>query len=110
LKAESPTEFRLAIPTKDGVHFFQPAEIVRLEASGSYTQFFLTDRKRFIASKGLGEYEELLKEHGFIRTHKSHIVNRLFVSFLDHDGFLVLQDNSRVEISRRRKEEVLRSL
>ncbi|TNE60449.1 MAG: response regulator [Bacteroidetes bacterium] len=110
LQAESPDQFRLAIPTKDGVHFFQPAEIVRLEALGSYTQLYLTGGQRFMASKGLGEYAELLQEHGFVRTHKSHMVNRLFVSFIDHDGFVVLQDNSRIEVSRRRKEDVLRAM
>lgn len=110
LKAESPAQFRLAIPTKEGVHFFQPAEIIRLEALGSYTQIHQTGGKRFMASKGLGEYAELLEEYGFIRTHKSHMVNRLFISFLDHDGFLVLRDNSRIEVSRRRKEDVLKSM
>lgn len=110
LKADNPEQFRLAIPTKEGVHFFQPAEIVRLEALGSYTQIHLSGGKRFVASKGLGEYAELLEDYGFIRTHKSHLVNRLFISFLDHDGFLVLRDNSRIEVSRRRKEDVLKSI
>lgn len=110
LNADSPEQFRLAIPTKEGVHFFQPAEIIRLEALGSYTQIHLTGGKRFMASKGLGEYAELLEEYGFIRSHKSHMVNRLFISFLDHDGFLVLRDNSKIEVSRRRKEDVLKSM
>ncbi|MBK9012778.1 MAG: response regulator transcription factor [Saprospiraceae bacterium] len=110
LQAKSPDEFRLAVPSKDGVHFFLPAEIVRLEALGSYTQLHLTGGRRFLTSKGLGEYEELLAPHGFLRTHKSHIVNRLFVSFIDHEGFLVLRDNTRIEVSRRRKEEVVRAM
>lgn len=110
LKADHPEQFRLAVPTKEGVHFFQPAEIIRLEALGSYTQIHLNGGKRFVASRGLGEYAELLEEYGFIRTHKSHLVNRLFISFLDHDGFLVLRDNSRIEVSRRRKEDVLKSI
>jgi len=110
LKADSPKQFRLAIPTKDGIHFFLPSEIIRLEAQGSYTQIYLAGKKRFMTSKGLGEYEELLGDHGFVRTHKSHMVNRRFISFIDHDGFVVLQDDTRVEVSRRRKEEVLRSI
>jgi two-component system LytT family response regulator len=110
LKADSPEQFRLAIPTKEGVHFFRPAEIIRLEALGSYTQIYQTGGKRFMASKGLGEYAELLEQYGFVRTHKSHMVNRLFISFLDHDGFLVLRDNSKIEVSRRRKEDVLKAM
>jgi len=110
LEAGSPDQFRLAVPTRDGVYFFRPAEIIRLEAMGAYTQLHLKGKRHFLVSKSLGEYEELLGEHGFIRTHKSQIVNRIYVSYLDHDGYIVLQDNSRVEVSRRRKEEVMRYL
>jgi two-component system LytT family response regulator len=51
-----------------------------------------------------------LQDYGFVRTHKSHMVNKLFVSFIDHDGFLVLRDDTRVEVSRRRKEDVVQAL
>ncbi len=110
LQAESPDQFRLAVPTKDGVYFFNPADIIRLEAMGAYTQLHLKGNKHYLVSKSLGEYEDLLQEQGFVRTHKSHLVNRLFVSFFDHDGYVVLQDGARVEVSRRRKEEVMRYL
>ncbi|MCW5921216.1 MAG: response regulator transcription factor [Saprospiraceae bacterium] len=110
LQTNAPDQFRLAVPTKDGIHFFLPSEIVRLEAMGAYTQIHLANKRHLLVSKTLGEYEELLREHGFLRTHKSHLVNRAFVSFLDHEGFVVLRDGVRVEVSRRRKEEVGASL
>lgn len=106
LQTSTAGQFKLAIPTKEGIHFYLPSEIVRFEAMGPYTQICLAGKRRLLVSKSLGEYEELLRDHGFIRTHKSHIVNRTFVSFLDHDGFVVLHDDTRVEVSRRRKEEV----
>jgi two-component system LytT family response regulator len=106
LQAAAPEQFRLAVPTREGIHFFSPADIVRLEAMGAYTQISLADKRQHLVSKSIGEYEDLLTPHGFIRTHKSHMVNRLFVSFLDHEGCLVLRDGTRVEVSRRRKEEV----
>lgn len=106
LEAKGPNQFRLAIPSKEGIHFFLPSEIVRLEAMGAYTQIHLANKRSYLASKSLGEYEELLNQHGFIRTHKSHLANTIFISFLDHEGFAVLRDGSRVEVSRRRKEEV----
>lgn len=110
LQASAAEQFRLAVPTKEGIHFFLPSEIVRLEAMGAYTQILLAGKRQHLASKSLGEYEELLGEHGFVRTHKSHLVNRAFVSFLDHEGFVVLRDGARVEVSRRRKEEVGKQL
>jgi two-component system, LytTR family, response regulator len=110
IQAPSSDEFRLALPTKEGVHFFFPREIVRCEAIGNYTKFFTEKGKTYLISKTLGEYDALLAPHNFIRTHKSHLVNKKSISFIDHDGFAVLKDNSRVEVSRRRKEEVMTAL
>src|SRR6186997_2106664 len=110
IQAPSADEFRLALPTKEGVHFLQPAQIIRCEAVGNYTKFFIEKGRTYLISKTLGEYDTLLTPHNFIRTHKSHLVNKKFISFIDHDGFAVLKDNSRVEVSRRRKEDVMTAL
>jgi len=110
IQVPSADEFRLALPTKDGVHFLQPKDIIRCEAVGNYTKFFVSGNKTYLISKTLGEYDTLLTPHHFIRTHKSHLVNKKFISFIDHDGFAVLKDNSKVEVSRRRKEEVMTAL
>lgn len=110
IQAPSPDEFRLALPTKEGVHFLMPHEIIRCEAVGNYTKFFIDKNRTYLISKTLGEYDTLLSPHNFIRTHKSHLVNKKFISFIDHDGFAVLKDSTRVEVSRRRKEEVMTAL
>jgi len=106
----SKDEFRLALPTKDGVHFLVPHEIIRCESLGNYTRFFAVNNRSYLISKTLGEYDALLSPYNFIRTHKSHLVNRKFISFIDHDGFVILKDNTKVEVSRRRKEEVMAAL
>lgn len=110
IQAPSPEEFRLALPTKDGVHFLMPNEIIRCEAVGNYTKFYTDKNKTYLISKTLGDYDVLLSPHHFIRTHKSHLVNKKFVSFIDHDGYAVLKDSSKVEVSRRRKDEVMTAL
>lgn len=110
INAPSSDEFRLALPTKDGVHYLRPDDILRCEALGNYTKFFAAGGKTYLTSRTLGEYDDLLQPQGFLRTHKSHLVNKKCVSFLDHDGFAVLTDNSRVEVSRRRKDEVMEAL
>ncbi|MES2649971.1 MAG: LytTR family DNA-binding domain-containing protein [Bacteroidota bacterium] len=110
MHAVSADEFRLALPTREGIHFLQPSSIIRCEAIGNYTKFFVSETRTYVISKTLGEYDTLLTPYHFIRTHKSHLVNKKYISFVDHDGFAVLKDNSRVEISRRRKEEVISAL
>src|SRR3546814_6532958 len=79
-------QFLLALPSKEGVHFLFPAEIIRCEAEGNYTRFYIIGDKQHLTSRTLGEYEELLSPYHFIRSHKSHLVNRDFVSFIDHHG------------------------
>jgi two-component system, LytTR family, response regulator len=110
IRQRDSQKFRLALPSKKGVLFFYPEEIERCEAEGNYTRFYLTGGDEHVTSKTLGEYDQLLTPYNFIRVHKSHLVNKDFISFIDHDGFIVLRDDTKVEISRRRKKEVMATL
>lgn len=110
LRAPEETEFKLAIPTSDGTYFFRALEIIRCQADRNYTVFHLTGQRRFVSSKTLGEYEGLLHAHGFLRVHKSHLVNLEFIdNFLGKD-FVRLNDKTEIEVARRRKDEVKAAL
>lgn len=110
LTAADKKDFKLAIQLSEGTYFFLPEEIIRLEGEINYTKFFFCNRKPLLVSKTLKEYEELLQEHGFLRIHKSHLVNKKHVVNYTHDGMLTMTDQSRVEISRRRKEAIMEAL
>jgi len=104
-------DFKIAVPSNEGVYFFMIEDILRLEADGSYTHIHLTKRKPFIASKTLKHFEDMLEEFQFIRTHKSHLVNPKHITRISNDNeFVLLTDGSKVEVSRRKKEEVLQQL
>jgi two-component system, LytTR family, response regulator len=105
-----PENFKLAVSTTEGMFFFAVDEIVHLEAEGSYTRLNFVNRKSLVASRVLKDFEELLSHRGFIRTHKSHMVNMKFIRSIHPDGFLELTNQSKVEISRRRKTEIQRIL
>lgn len=110
LLAPQENEFKLAIPTADGTYFFRTPEIIRCQADRNYTVFHLTGQRRFISSKTLGEYETLLNTQGFLRVHKSHLVNLDFIdNFLGKD-FIRLHDKTEIEVARRRKDEVRAAL
>jgi len=51
-----------------------------------------------------------LEPAGFIRTHKTHLVNRAHISSISADGKVVMRDASIAEVSRRLKKEVMLSL
>jgi len=104
-------DFKIAVPSSEGVYFFMIDDILRMEADRSYTHIHLSNRKPFIASKTLKHFEEMLEEFKFIRTHKSHLVNPKHITRISNDNeFVLLTDGSKVEVSRRKKEEVQEQL
>lgn len=104
-------DFKIAVPSAEGFYFFLIDDIVRLEADKNYTYIYLVNKKPFIASKTLKHFQEMLEDFNFIRTHKSHLVNPRHVSRLSSNNeFMLLTDGSKVEVSRRKKEEVQKQL
>ena len=103
-KSTSSALQKLLIPFYDRKRTVSVEEIVRLEGSGNYTNFFLKDGTRMLVSRTLKEYEELLESHAFVRVHKSCIVNLVYVRrfYVKKEGELELFDGQQVKISRRR--------
>jgi len=106
------TEHRLALSTAKETRFINPEQIIRCESSNTYTSFYLIDGQKIIVSKPIFEYEEILKEYGFVRCHQSHLVNKAKVkSWIKQDGgYLLLEDGSQIPISRNKKESVAEAL
>lgn len=107
LKKQDPAEFKIAIRSAEGSHFFHTKDIIRLEADSSYTHIFLSNGKRFTASKTLKYLEEMLDGHGFMRVHKTHLINPAYISKVNPDHTMAtMSDGSEVEVSRRKKDEL----
>jgi two-component system LytT family response regulator len=101
---------RLIVATTEGTFFFQPEEIIRLEASSNYTYIYFTNRAKIFTAKVLKEFASHLEPMGFIRTHRTHLLNRNYISFVSPDGKVVMRDASVAEVSRRMKGDVMRAL
>ena len=105
-------EQSITLPTSDGLEFIPLRQIIRIEASGSYTHFFLQEKKKIMVSRHLKEYELMLDEHGFFRIHNSHIVNLAEVKRLikTDGGYAVMNDGSEIGISPKKKDEFMRRI
>ncbi len=103
---------KLPIPTAEGVLFLPVADIVRAEAAGSYSTIFLANRQKLVASKNLTELEDMLASDDFCKVHKSHLVNLRYVAkyIRGEGGTLVLSDGAEIDVTRRKKEELLSRL
>jgi two-component system, LytTR family, response regulator len=104
LRSAYPT--RLAIPTAEGMEYLNPKEIIRIEADRSYSWFYLNGNRKILVSKHLKEFQELLSDRYFFRSHNSHLVNLKFVrKYVRREGgFIEMQDGSQIPISRTRKD------
>jgi two-component system LytT family response regulator len=109
---QHPTnEFKLMIATNEGPYFISTDDILFAEGSNNYTHFHLSRQRKLVASKTLLEFENLLSDQGFMRVHKSYLVNLKYVErYISKNGTLLLTDGHEVEVSRRRKDEVMNSL
>jgi len=103
---------KISIPTVDGLLFINVSDIIRCEADVNYTDIFMVTGQKHTVSKTLKYFDDLLSGSNFFRVHQSHLIN------LDHikkyqrgkTGTVVMADNTSVEVSLRRKEQLLSRL
>ncbi len=112
LKRADDNYNKITLPTGNAFEIVPVKDIIRCEADGSYTNFFLVGGKKLMVSASLKHYEDLLPENDFIRIHHHHLVNMNHViRFLKEDGgYAIMSDNSKLEISRRKKDAFLERL
>lgn len=112
LKAQQRDEHRIALPGLKETRFVRPGDILRCESSNSYTTFHLKSGEKLTVSKPIYEYENLLKDYGFVRCQQSHLVNIKHVhSYVKEDGgYLLLENGARIPISKDKRESVRAAL
>jgi two-component system, LytTR family, response regulator len=100
---------KLAIPTVEGLLFFDINDIIHLEANSNYTNIFFTNKSKILTAKTLKDFEELLPAEIFFRIHHSHLINLNYIKkYIRGDGGQIeLQNGTFVDVARRKKEEFL---
>jgi len=98
---------KIALPSFNGIEFVKIENIIRCESDNNYTNFYLSSGEKILVSKTLKDFEDILENKGFFRTHKSHIINLSFLKkyIKGEGGIAVMEDNSEIPVSRRRKDE-----
>ncbi len=103
---------KIALPNRDGYEFAQVNTILYCNAEGAYTKIVLTDQRPLLISKTLGDIEEMLPAEIFIRIHHSTIVNLNAVTHYSRadGGYVVMNTNEKLMVSKARKEALLEKL
>ena len=102
----------ITISNIDKVNFVKNEEILYCKSTGRYTEFYLTDKRKLVASKSLGEYEELFDPKSFFRIHRSFIVNLNYITNINKKAgnYCELTNGQSLPISRRRMESLIQFL
>jgi two-component system, LytTR family, response regulator len=103
---------KITIPALQGFEFVDFNEIIFLQSDSNYTRIKLKDGKTMIATRLLGEFEEMLEPHNFQRIHKSFIINLSHMRKYTkgEGGTVMMSDGSEIDVSRRMKEAFLQRI
>lgn len=101
---------RLMLPTLEGFEIVPIASIVYCEAADNFTQFYFESGKPLLICRTLKYFEDVLNSHGFLRIHRSHLINPAFVVRYSKGkgGYVTMKNNQELEVSPNKKQEFLK--
>ncbi len=111
LLRNKPTN-RIAISHTKGLKIVEDDTISHLDASGNCTTIYFNDGTRYLDTRTLKIYENILNPAKFFRIHKSHIINlKNLAEYVNEDGhFAVLKSGLKVPVARNRVSEFVKLL
>lgn len=103
---------KIVLRTGEAFHIVDISDIMFCKSDNSYTTFYMEDGEEVIVSKGIREYDGLLKEFGFFRPHQSYLVNLNHAKKVDKSdgGFVVMKNKKEIPVSVRQKKSLIRLL
>ncbi len=102
---------KIAVPTSEGFELIAADQIISCEADDNYSYINIKNKKKITACRTLKEVEEQLELFpSFLRVHHSYIANLNEVTkyIRGEGGYLVMSDGSTINVSRSRKEALLK--
>ncbi len=103
---------KIVLTDSENIHLLDKKDIIRCQAEGNYTHFFLTNNRKILVSQTLKEYVELLNDKNFFRVHHAHLLNLDYFSHFEkaHGGIVHMTDGSTLPVAVRRKDNLLKAL
>lgn len=102
---------KIAIPTMEGLQMIFVDSIISCQADSNYTILHLKNKQKIISSRTLKEIEEMLEGYSFARDHHSFLININEVEkYKGEGGYILMSDGATVDVSRSRKEMLLKKL
>jgi two-component system LytT family response regulator len=111
IRLENQQLHKIVLPTMEGFEVVSIKNIVHCTADDNFTSFRLQDGSKKLICRSLKYYQSLLQDFDFLRVHKSHLINKHYVSKYrkGKGGVAVMQNGDEIEISITRKKEFLQA-
>lgn len=109
LQASNAQQKKIVLPLMEGFEVVRINDIISCTANDNFTDFQFQNKGKMMICRTLKFYENLLADAGFLRVHKSHLIN------LDHvtkyqrgkGGELTMSDGSIIPVSAQKKDQLL---
>jgi two-component system, LytTR family, response regulator len=103
---------KIALPTMEGLQMVDVDLIISCSSDSNYTNFFLKNNKKITVSRTMKDVEDLLADYSFLRVHNSFLINLNEISkyIKGEGGYLIMSDGTSIDVSRSRKDMLLRKL
>ncbi|APG65745.1 DNA-binding response regulator [Tenacibaculum todarodis] len=99
---------KITVSTDGKLIFLESDEILFVESEGNYSTIHTIGNKKIVLTKKLKEVDQLLPSNHFFRIHNSFIINlNKIKEFLKTDGYVIIEGNHKIPVSRQRKSEFL---
>jgi len=103
---------KILLPTGGGLRVHEIKDIIRCESDANYTNVFFVNKEKILVSKNLQNLDSILSDYGFLRVHKSHLINVAYLKefYRGKKPYIVMNDGIVIPISNTRRDEVNRIL
>ncbi len=107
--ASSPKHQKVMLPTLEGFEVVDVTSILYCEAVDNFTRFYFGNGKDLLICRTLKYYEDVLRDHQFLRIHRSYLINPDYVIRYSKGkgGYVTMKNNKELEVSPAKKAEVM---
>ncbi len=100
---------KIMLPTMEGFEIVTISSILYCEAADNFTKFYFESGTPLLICRTLKYFEDILKDHRFVRIHRSYLINPDYVIRYakGKGGSVTMKNNQELEISPNKKEEFL---
>lgn len=109
IKAKALDQHKIVLPLQDGFEVVNLKEVIHCDAHDNFTDFYFVSKPKMMICRTLKFYEELLGDSGFMRVHKSHLINLEHVHKYKKGkgGQLTMSNGSVIDVSPNKKEDLM---